>query len=141
MLIVNGQKLDVKFLMDKCEVHFCSIYSLVIYLWFLNNQIFAILQMFITLYSSEKKSTKINKNLIFDTKNILNWFRLNSLESKPWKILIRDSWGEVWSQAYIKNKFNYKVEACDGALLLEISTDKKLTFKACVCCFSFFIKW
>ena len=49
----------------------------------------------ITLYSSEKKLTKINKNLIFDTKNILNWFRLNSLESKPWKILIRDSWGEV----------------------------------------------
>ena len=26
----------------------------------------------ITLYSSQKKSTKINKNLIFDTKNILN---------------------------------------------------------------------
>ena len=47
----------------------------------------------ITLYSSQKKSTKINKNLIFDTKNILNWFRRNSLESKPWEISIRDSWG------------------------------------------------
>ena len=47
----------------------------------------------ITLYSSQKKSTKILKNLIFDTKNILNWFRRNSLESKPWEISIRDSWG------------------------------------------------
>ena len=44
--------------------------------------------------------------LIFDTKSILNWFRLNSLKANPGKISVHDSWGEVSSQAHIKNKFN-----------------------------------
>ena len=38
-----------------------------------------------TLYSCGEKLTEIKKNLIFDIKNILNWFRLNSLEINPVK--------------------------------------------------------
>ena len=38
-----------------------------------------------TLYSCGEKLTEIKKNLIFDIKNNLNWFRLNSLETNPVK--------------------------------------------------------
>ena len=38
-----------------------------------------------TLYSWGQRLTKIKVNLIFDTKRILNWFRLNSLKSNPGK--------------------------------------------------------
>ena len=32
-----------------------------------------------TLYSCRERLTEIKENLIFDTKSILNWFRLNSV--------------------------------------------------------------
>ena len=56
-----------------------------------------------TLYSCGEKFTEIKKNLIFDTKSILNWSRLNSLESNPdiFQFMIQGS-----SQAHIKYRFN-----------------------------------
>ena len=38
-----------------------------------------------TLYSCGERLTKIKENLIFDTKIILNWIRLNSLKANPGK--------------------------------------------------------
>ena len=39
-----------------------------------------------TLYSCGEWLTEIKENLIFDTKSILNWFRLNSLKASPGKV-------------------------------------------------------
>ena len=39
-----------------------------------------------TLYSCGEWLTEIKENLIFDTKSILNWFRLNSLKANPGKV-------------------------------------------------------
>ena len=38
-----------------------------------------------TLYSCGERLTGIKKDLSFDTKSILNWFRLNSLKANPGK--------------------------------------------------------
>ena len=38
-----------------------------------------------TLYSYGEWLTEIKENLIFDTKSILKWFRLNSLKANPGK--------------------------------------------------------
>ena len=40
-----------------------------------------------TLYSYGEWLTEIKENLIFDTKGILNWFRLNSLKANPGKYI------------------------------------------------------
>ena len=39
-----------------------------------------------TLYSCGEWLTEIKENLIFDTKSLLNWFRLNSLKASPGKV-------------------------------------------------------
>ena len=39
-----------------------------------------------TLHSCGEWLTEIKENLIFDTKSILNWFRLNSLKASPGKV-------------------------------------------------------
>ena len=36
-----------------------------------------------TLYSCGEWLIEIKENLVFDTKGILNWFRLNSLKANP----------------------------------------------------------
>ena len=40
-----------------------------------------------TLYSCREWLTEIKENLFFDTKGILNWFRLNSLKANPGKYI------------------------------------------------------
>ena len=40
-----------------------------------------------TLYSCGEWLTEIKENLIFDTKGISNWFRLNSLKANPGKYI------------------------------------------------------
>ena len=40
-----------------------------------------------TLYSCGEWLTEIKENLFFDTKGILNWFRLNSLKANPGKYI------------------------------------------------------
>ena len=39
-----------------------------------------------TLHSCGERLTEIKEKLIFDTKGILNWFRLNSVKTNPWKL-------------------------------------------------------
>ena len=40
-----------------------------------------------TSYSCGEWLTEIKENLFFDTKGILNWFRLNSLKANPGKYI------------------------------------------------------
>ena len=40
-----------------------------------------------TLYSCGEWLTEIKENLFFDTKGMLNWFRLNSLKANPGKYI------------------------------------------------------
>ena len=78
-LNVNDQKLDVQFLNDQ-------------FLWpilfniFTNDILMNIEQSDIchfadnnTLYSCGEWSTEIKENLVFDTKDVLNWFRFISI--------------------------------------------------------------
>ena len=81
-----------------------------------------------TLYSWGEQLTEIKENLIFDTKVLLNWFRLNSSKVNPGKfqfMILEDK-----SHHILILKINsIKVEASDDVLLLGITIDKKLTFK------------
>ena len=40
-----------------------------------------------TLYSCGEWLLEIKENLVFDTKGILNWLRLNSLKANPWNYI------------------------------------------------------
>ena len=81
-----------------------------------------------TLYSRGERLTEIKENLIFVTKSILNWFRLNSLKANPgtFQFMIL---GDKFHQKHLLKINSIKAEASDDALLLEVTTDKKLTFK------------
>ena len=81
-----------------------------------------------TLYSCGERLTEIKKNLIFDTKRILNWFRLNTLKANPGKFQFMIL-GDKSHHKHILKINSIKVEAIDDVLLLEIPIDKKLTFK------------
>ena len=81
-----------------------------------------------TLYSCGERLTEIKENLVSDTKSILNWFRLNSLQASPGKfqfIIL----GDKSHLKHILNINSIKIEASDDILLLGITIDKKLTFK------------
>ena len=81
-----------------------------------------------TLYLCGERLTEIKKNLVSDTKSILNWFRLNSLKVNPGKfqfIIL----GDKSHHKHILKINSIKVEARDDILLLGITIDKKLTFK------------
>ena len=81
-----------------------------------------------TLYSYEERLTERKDNLIFDTKSILNWFRLNSLKANPGKFQFMIL-GDKSHHKHISKVNSIKVEACNYVLLLGITTDKKLNFK------------
>ena len=78
-----------------------------------------------TLYSCGEWLTEIKENLIFDTKSILNWFRLNSLKANPGKFRFM----VFGDKSHHKHINSIKVEASADVLLLGITIDKKLTFK------------
>ena len=69
------------------------------------------------LFSCGERLTKIKENLIFNTKSIINWFRLNSLKANPRKfqfMILGDK-----SHQKQKLKINsIKVEASDEILQL-----------------------
>ena len=80
-----------------------------------------------TLYSCGEWLTEIKENLIFDTKSILNWFKLNSSKANPGKF----QFTILGCKSYHKHIFkinSIKVEASDDVLLLGITIDKKFTF-------------
>ena len=80
------------------------------------------------LYSCGKSLTEIKENLVSDTKNILKWFRLNSLKGNLGKFQFM-SLGDKSDRKHELKINSIKVEASDDGLLLRIKIDKKLTFK------------
>ena len=81
-----------------------------------------------TLYACGKNLTEIKKNLVHDTKNILQWFKLNSLKANPGKFQFMFL-GVKSNCNHILKINNIKVKASDEVLLLGVTIDKKLTFK------------
>ena len=80
------------------------------------------------LYSCGETLTETKENLIFDTKIILNWFRLNSLKANPVKfqfMILEDK----YHHKQILKINSVKVEANDDVLLLGITCNKILTLK------------
>ena len=77
------------------------------------------------LYSCGKSLTDIKENLASDTKSILNWFKLNSLEANPGKFQLM-IFGDKSHHKHELKIDSIKVEASDDVLLLGITIDKKL---------------
>ena len=81
-----------------------------------------------TLYSCDRNLLRIKENLIFDMKNILFWFRTNSLKANAGKF-----------QFMILNRKNHRrqqmvinsitVKESNEVILLGITIDNKLVFK------------
>ena len=80
-----------------------------------------------TLSSCEEWLTDVKENLIFDTKGLLYWFRLNSLKVNPGKFQFRIPGDKSYHKHILKIN-SIKVEASDDVLLLAITINKKLTF-------------
>ena len=81
-----------------------------------------------TLYSCGERLTEFKENLIYDTKSILNWFRLNSLKANPREFQFMILGYKSHHKDILKIN-SIKVEASDDVLLLGITIEKKLTFK------------
>ena len=81
-----------------------------------------------TLYSCGDRLTEIKENLISDTKSILSWFKLNSLKANHGKFQFMIL-GDKSHHKHILKINLIKVEASDDVLLLETTTDKRLTSK------------
>ena len=81
-----------------------------------------------TLYSCGEWLTEVKQNLIFDTKGILYWLKLNSLKANPGKFQFRILGDKSYHKHTLKIN-SIKVEASDDVLLLATTIDKKLTFK------------
>ena len=80
------------------------------------------------LYLCGEWLTEVKQNLIFDTKGILYWPKLNSLKANPGKFQFRI----LGDKSYRKYKLkinSIKAGASDNVLLLGSTIDKKLTFK------------
>ena len=81
--------------------------------------------IFITIEQSgicnftDDNTLKVNRNMIFDTKSILNWFRLNFLNANPGKFHFMFL-GDTFHRKHIS-----KINLIDEVLLLGITTDKK----------------
>ena len=75
--------------------------------------------------------TEIKKNLISDTKIILNWFRPYSLKANPEKFQFMIL-GDKYHHKHILKINSIKVEATGDVLLLGITINKILTFKQCI---------
>ena len=71
---------------------------------------------YITLYLCGKWLTEIKKNLVSDTKSILNWFKLNSLKANPGKFQFMIL-GDKSHHKHVLKINSIKVEASDNVLL------------------------
>ena len=72
--------------------------------------------------------TEVKQNLIFDTKGILYWPKLNSLKANPGKFQFRILGDKSYHEYKLKIN-SIKAGASDNVLLLGTTIDKKLTFK------------
>ena len=80
------------------------------------------------LYSRGEWLTEVKQNLIFDTKGILYWLKVNSLKANPEKFQFRIL-GDKSYHKYTLEVNSIKFEASDDVLQLGTTIDKKLTFK------------
>ena len=71
----------------------------------------------ITLYSCNKNLSVIFQDSLYNLKNVLNWFKINSLKANPTKFLVLS---RSISNSYILN-FDF--------MKINVSIDNKLTFK------------
>ena len=71
-----------------------------------------------TLCSCREWLTEIKENLIFDTKVILYWFRLNSLKANPGKFQFRI----LGDKSYHKQTLKIKVEATSTHKIFETNS-------------------
>ena len=71
----------------------------------------------ITLYGCNKKLLVIFQDSVYNLKNVLNWFKINSLKANPTKFLVLS--GSI-SNSYVLN--------FDG-MKISVYIDNKLTFK------------
>ena len=80
------------------------------------------------LYLCGEWLTEVKQNLIFDTKGILYWPKLNSLKANPGKFQFRILGDKSYHEYKLKIN-SIKAGASDNVLLLGTTIDKKLTFK------------
>ena len=89
-----------------------------------------------TLCSCREWLTEIKENLIFDTKVILYWFRLNSLKANPGKFQFRI----LGDKSYHKGKLKLKLQALTKYLrLTRVFMRDSTQRKRCNFCFLIFI--
>ena len=80
------------------------------------------------LYLCGEWLIEVKQNLIFDTKGILYWPKLNSLKANPGKFQFRILGDKSYHEYKLKIN-SIKAGASDNVLLLGTTIDKKLTFK------------
>ena len=81
-----------------------------------------------TVYSSGKDLPKIKEDLICTMKNILKWFRLNSLKANPGKFQFMIVGDKTCYEHILKINLNF-VQSRDEVILLGVVIDKSLDFK------------
>ena len=81
-----------------------------------------------TIQSCGKDLPKINEDFICTMKNILRWFRLNSLKANPGKFQFMTLGDEICYEHTLKINLTC-VQSSDDITLLCVTIDKNLTFK------------
>ena len=79
------------------------------------------------LYSCNGKLSQIMENLVYDVKNVLNWFRIKSLKANPeyFQFMIL---GRNIPDSYVLNIDDMNITSTDEVTLLGVTIDNKLTF-------------
>ena len=81
-----------------------------------------------TVYSCGKDLPKIKEDLICTLKNILTWFRLNSLKANPEKFQFMIFGDKTCSRHILKMNLTC-VQSSDDVTLLGVMIEMNLTFK------------
>ena len=81
-----------------------------------------------TVYSCGKDLRKVREDLICTMKNLLKWFRLNSLKANPGKFQFMII-GDKTCYKHILKINSTCVQPSEDVTLLDVMIDKNLTFK------------
>ena len=71
----------------------------------------------------------IFQDLVYDLKNVLHWFRINSLKANPTKFQFMVLERSLLSYFYVLNIDGMNTTSTNEVTLLGVSIDNKLTFK------------
>ena len=82
-----------------------------------------------TLSSCNKNLLVIFQDLVYDLKNALHWFRINSLKANPTKFQFMVLERILLSYFYVLNIDGMKTMSIDEVTLIGVFIDNKLTFK------------